>query len=242
MNESELNDLGQPVGRGIAGWKMPLHPSGAPMEGRFCRLERLDPAAHAADLFEANRMDKQGRNWTYLPYGPFDSLDAYGDWMASTCMGDDPLFFAIVDAEARKAVGVASFMRIDAKSGSIEIGHLNFSPLLQKRPAATEAIYMMMARAFEGGYRRCEWKCNAFNAASRRAAQRFGFSFEGIFRQATVVKGRNRDTAWYSAMDHEWPALSRAFSAWLHPSNFDEAGRQRECLSAATRPLLASTG
>lgn len=212
------------------------------MEGRFCMLEALDPGKHARDLFDANRLDGEGANWAYLPYGPFDDFEAYLEWMEATCMGRDPLFFAIIDKGTGKAAGVASFMRIDPRAGSIEIGHLNFAPALQRKPAATEAIFMMMRRAFESGYRRCEWKCNALNAASRSAAQRFGFSFEGIFRQANVVKGRNRDTAWYAAMDHEWPGLSKAFARWLDPSNFDEKGRQVERLSAFTRPLLFRAG
>jgi RimJ/RimL family protein N-acetyltransferase len=242
MKEHEMNDLGQPVGLPVQGWKIPAHPSDEPMVGRFCILESLDPARHGRDLYDANRLDKNGLNWAYLPYGPFDEFEAYLGWMKSTCTGADPLFFAIVDKGTGKAAGVASFMRIDPRAGSIEIGHLNFSPLLQKKPAATEAIFMMMGRAFEAGYRRCEWKCNALNAASRSAAQRFGFSFEGIFRQANVVKGRNRDTAWYAAMDHEWPELSKAFGQWLAPSNFDEKGNQLERLSTFTRPLLFRIG
>ena len=242
MIDHEMNDLGLPVGLPVRGWKTPPHPSSDPMEGRFCMLEALDPGKHAGDLFDANRLDGVGTNWAYLPYGPFDDLEAYLEWMESTCRGLDPLFFSIIDKQTGKAAGVASFMRIDPKAGSIEIGHLNFAPSLQRRPAATEAIFMMMSRAFESGYRRCEWKCNALNAASRSAAQRFGFSYEGIFRQANIVKGRNRDTAWYAAMDHEWPELEKAFQRWLAPSNFDETGDQVERLSSFTRPLLFRVG
>ena len=139
---------------------------------------------------------------------------------------NDPLFFAIIDQSTNCAVGVASYLRIDPNSGSIEVGHINYSPLLQRTPGATEAMYLMMKNAFELGYRRYEWKCNALNAPSRIAAERLGFSFEGIFRQAGVIKGRNRDTAWYSVIDPEWPALREAFVKWLEPSNFDPKGQQ----------------
>jgi RimJ/RimL family protein N-acetyltransferase len=152
--------------------------------------------------------------------------------------GEDPIFFAIIDDIRRSAVGVASYMRINPEAGSIEVGGINYSPLLQRRPAATEAMYLMMKNVFNLGYRRYEWKCNALNAASRAAAQRLGFSFEGVFRQASVVKGHNRDTAWYSVVDCEWPPLNVAFSRWLAPSNFDEQGDQRLKLSILTAPTI----
>ena len=155
--------------------------------------------------------------------------------MAETCRGSDPLFYAVVDAATGGATGVASYLRIDPANGSIEVGHINYSPLLQRTPAATEAMYLMMWHVFELGYRRYEWKCNALNAASCAAAERLGFSFEGIFRQAAVVKGRNRDTAWYSLIDEEWPALREAFQRWLAPSNFDGQGRQRTRLIGSRR-------
>jgi RimJ/RimL family protein N-acetyltransferase len=164
--------------------------------------------------------------------------------MQRTCLGDDPLFFAILDAATGRPVGVASYLRIDPPSGSIEVGHLRFSPRLQRTPASTEAMYLMLARAFGLGYRRYEWKCDALNAPSRAAALRLGLSFEGIFRQATVYKGRNRDHAWFAATDREWPALREAYERWLDPGNFDERGRQRTRLSELTAPLLvpASSG
>jgi RimJ/RimL family protein N-acetyltransferase len=149
-------------------------------------------------------------------------------------------FLAIVDRAAGRALGVAAYMRIAAASGAIEVGHVHFSPLLQRARGATEAMYLMMQRAFALGYRRYEWKCDALNAPSRAAALRLGFSYEGIFRQATVYKGRNRDTAWFATIDADWPALAPAFEAWLNPANFDEAGRQRSRLSDLTRPLLRS--
>jgi RimJ/RimL family protein N-acetyltransferase len=210
------------------------------MVGRLCRLEPLDPVRHADDLHRAYALDPDARHWTYLPYGPFADIDAYRRWMHDTCLGADPLFFAVVDPATGKATGVASWLRIDAASGSIEVGHLRFSSLLQRNPAATEAMYLMMRRAFELGYRRYEWKCDALNAPSRAAALRLGLSFEGIFRQALVTKGRNRDTAWFAATDRDWPALDAAFRSWLDPTNFDAEGRQRVALSALTAPLLAS--
>ena len=240
--EPVVNRLGQPIGYPLPGWSPPPHPPRESMMGRYCRLEPLDPDRHAADLFAANAADKEGRSWTYLAYGPFETLASYRDWMNARCLGDDPLFFAIVDLADEQPAGVASYLRITPASGSIEVGHLHFSPRLQRSPAATEAMFLMMQRAFEGGYRRYEWKCDALNAASRAAAQRLGLSFEGIFRQATVYKGRTRDTAWYAAIDAEWPARRVAFQAWLDPSNFDAEGRQRTRLSDLTRPILQQRG
>ena len=211
------------------------------MAGRFCRLEPLEPR-HADALHAANESDAAGAGWTYMPYGPFADLRSYSRWVADAAAGEDPLFFAIVDPRTGSAVGVASYLRIDQNSGSIEIGHLHFTPGLQRTPAATEALYLLMKRAFELGYRRLEWKCNALNAPSRRAAQRLGLSYEGIFRQATVVKGRNRDTAWYAAIDREWPELSAAFERWLDPANFGPDGTQKTALSALTAPILKSRG
>lgn len=208
------------------------------MPGRFCRLEALDPARHATDLFEAFSIDTSGAMWTYLPYGPFEGIEAYLRWMNSACLGEDPLFFAIIDRTSGRAVGVASFMRIDPVMGVIEVGHLGFSPRLQRTPAATEAMYLMMRRAFEFGYRRYEWKCDSLNEPSRAAALRFGFAYEGLFRQAVVVKGRNRDTAWYSVIDAEWPALRDAFERWLAPANFDDQGTQRQRLSELANQAL----
>jgi RimJ/RimL family protein N-acetyltransferase len=212
------------------------------MPGRYCQVAPLDPAAHAADLFRANALDATGRAWTYMSYGPFATLAAYEQWIRGVCAGEDPLFHAILDAATGRAVGVASYLRIDPPAGAIEVGHLMFSPLLQRARAATEAMYLMMKRAFDLGYRRYEWKCDALNAPSRAAAQRFGFSYEGVFRQATVYKARNRDTAWYSVIDREWPLLEQAYLRWLDPANFDANGRQRLPLSDLTAPLLKQRG
>lgn len=212
------------------------------MAGRYCRVEPIDPERHARDLYEANSADPSGRNFTYSSSGPFDSFDAYRQWIEKSCLGDDPLFHAIVDGATGLAAGVASYLRIDAGNGVIEVGHINYSPRLQRTRAATEAMYLMMKRVFESGYRRYEWKCDALNAPSRAAAQRLGFSYEGIFRQAVVYKGRSRDTAWYAAIDGEWPELERAFMRWLDPGNFDEQGRQGARLSTLTGPVLKSRG
>lgn len=237
-----LNDLGQPVGALLPDWKPPPTPARKIMSGVFCRVEPLDAGRHGQSLFEANALDREGRNWTYLSIGPFPSFESYSAWLTESASGSDPLFFAILDRATERAVGVASYMRIDPRSGAIEVGHLNFSPQLQRKPAATEAMYLMMKNAFALGYRRYEWKANALNEPSRRAAQRFGFSFEGVFRQATVAKGRNRDTAWYAVIDQEWPALESAYSRWLDPSNFDEKGRQKTALSTLTAPVLKQRG
>jgi RimJ/RimL family protein N-acetyltransferase len=208
------------------------------MDGRWCRLEPLDVEIHAAALFDANALDGEGRNWTYLPYGPFPTTESYRAWLEEAGRSADPLYWAIVLKETGRAAGVASYLRIDPKNGCIEVGHINFSPLLQRTPAATEAMYLMMERAFSLGYRRYEWKCDALNAPSRAAAERLGFSFEGVFRQAVVYKGRSRDTAWYAVIDREWPRLQAAYLRWLAPANFDAHGQQRSRLSELTRAAL----
>jgi RimJ/RimL family protein N-acetyltransferase len=232
-DKQHLNDLGQPIGFPLPGWGERPRPPRTPIVGRFCSVEALDAERHAAQLFEANGEDRNGRNWTYLPYGPFATLAAYRQWVETASRADDPLFYAILDNATGQAVGVASLMRIDPKLGVIEVGGINYSPNLQRRPAATEAMYLMMRRVFdELGYRRYEWKCDSLNAPSRAAAVRLGFQYEGLFRQATVYKGRNRDTAWFSILDREWPHLRAAFEAWLDPSNFDAEGRQRKSLAS----------
>ncbi len=202
------------------------------MAGRYCNVEPLNPARHAQELFAANTADKGGRNWTYLLVDPFPDFPAYRQWLEQISVTEDPVFYALVDAATGKAVGVASYLRIDPPMGVIEVGHLNFSPAMQRTRVSTESMFLMMCRAFdELGYRRYEWKCDSLNAPSRRAAERLGFQFEGIFRQAIVYKGRTRDTAWYSIIDSEWPALKRAFEQWLDPGNFDQAGKQKRRLS-----------
>lgn len=224
---ARLNRLGQPIGDPVPGWTPRARPGDEPIEGRFCRIERLDPARHAEALFAANRRDAEGRMWTYLPCGPFEDPAAYRTWLDGMARLGDPLFHAVVDRATGLAAGVASYLRIEPAVGTIEVGHIAYSPLLQRTPAATEAMYLLMRRAFaELGYRRYEWKCDALNAPSRVAAERLGFRFEGVFRQATIYKGRNRDTAWYAITDAEWPDRKAAFEAWLDPANFAPDGRQ----------------
>ena len=239
---NEVNELGQEVGFRVEGWAPPPFPPLDPMAGRTCRVEPLNVARHAVDLHEANVLGEDGRNWAYLSYGPFATFDAYQAWLAGAASKPDPQFHTIVDLATGRPAGLASYLRIDPEAGSIEVGHIKYSPALQRTVAATEAMYLMMRRAFELGYRRYEWKCNALNAPSRAAAQRLGFSYEGIFRQARVDKGRNRDTAWYAMIDREWPAIDRAFRRWLDPANFDAEGRQRTSLSELTGPMLVSRG
>jgi len=236
-----MNELGQPVGHPVPEWTPRPHVTAAVLKGRYCRLERLDPHRHAEELFTADQLDTRGESWTYLPYGPFDTLADYRRWIEQVCSGDDPLFYAIIDTDpdtdptaagaAQRAVGVLSYLRMQPEIGVIEVGHVHYSPLLQRRRAATDSQYLLASHAFEElGYRRLEWKCNALNAASRSAAARLGFTYEGTFRQAAVVKGRNRDTAWYSITDSEWPGIRDRFASWLHPDNFDAQGRQRTSL------------
>lgn len=242
---TRANSLDQPIGEPVAGWTPRLQPPREAMQGRFCRLEPLDPESHLADLWEAYALDADGRNWTYLLHGPYERREDFIAWGEQVSATIDPLFFAVLTADNSvwwRATGVAAYLRIAPEMGTIEVGHINFSPLLQRTPAATEAMFLMMQRAFDLGYRRYEWKCDALNAPSRAAAQRLGLSYEGVFRQAVVYKGRNRDSAWYAAVDAEWPALREAFTRWLAPSNFDMAGRQRLSLSSLTAPLLVARG
>ena len=227
--DARLNEFGQPIGPDVPDWKPRPAPPRTPIVGRFCRLEPLG-VEHADALHAANSKSVDASDWTYLPYGPFRDAREYREWVEKVAAQDDPLFFTIFDSQGRP-VGIASFMRIDRANGVIELGHLKFSPLMQRSAVSTEAIFLMLKRSFdELGYRRCEWKCDSLNAPSRAAALRFGFVFEGIFRQAVMYKGRSRDTAWYSIIDPEWPALRAAYERWLAPENFDAAGRQRERL------------
>jgi RimJ/RimL family protein N-acetyltransferase len=233
---SHTNHHGQPIGVPVAEWSPRERPPRTPLQGRYCRVETLDPERHARDLYAAYSQDRDGRMRTYLPWGPYSGLD---DFLAETEAGlrrENFITFAVIDAASGKAVGVASYLNINLSAGSIEVGGIAYSPALQRKPAGTEAMFLMMRRVFdELGYRRYEWKCNSLNAPSRAAAERYGFRVEGVFRQADVVKGRNRDTAWFSILDGEWPALKAAFERWLDPANFAADGRQRESLSALTR-------
>lgn len=222
--EDTVNELGQPVG-----WSVDVMPAQAPstdpMVGRFCTLVVLDLQAHAAELYDAYAEATDDGDWTYLPYGPFSDADDFDSFVRHSASQDDPLFFTVVDSNGRCS-GLASYLRINAFAASIEVGHIHFSRRVQQTPAATEAMYLMMERAFEGGYRRYEWKCDALNAPSLNAAARLGFGYDGIFRQATHYKGRNRDTAWFGITDSQWPALRNEFERWLAPENFAADGTQ----------------
>jgi RimJ/RimL family protein N-acetyltransferase len=212
------------------------------IEGRYVRVEPLDPAAHGADLYAASHGDEaKARIWAYLPYGPFATRDAFDAYIASNAVKEDPLFYAIRPHASGRTAGIATLMSIEPAHRSIEIGHIWLGPELQNTPAGTEALYLLIGYAMdELGYRRMEWKCDAANAASRGAAVRLGFTHEGLFYQHRIVKGRNRDTAWFSILDGEWPAIRANFEAWLDQSNFDEQGRQRQSLGDLNRSLTAS--
>jgi RimJ/RimL family protein N-acetyltransferase len=236
---THTNQFGQPIGPPLPGWTPRPRPPRTAMDGRLARVEPLDPRRHEAELFAAYAEDTDGRLWTYMPSGgPFASRGAIGAWLEERAAIDDPLMFAIVDKRIPQALGVATFMRIDPPAGAIEVGGIAFAPRLQKSPVATEAMYLMMRRAFaELGYRRYEWKCDSLNAPSRAAARRLGFRYEGTFRQATIYKGRSRDTTWFSITDGEWPAVRAALEQWLDAGNFDAAGKQRIRLSQLTGDL-----
>jgi len=208
-------------------------PTRQPLAGASVRLEPVDPGRHAAELYAASHGVAGGEAlWRFLAYGPWADLGAFQTWLRDCAAVHDPLFYAIRDGASGRACGMASYLNIVPKNGSIEIGHIWLAPMLQRTRAATEALFLLMRYAMDDlRYRRLEWKCDALNAPSRRAARRLGFRFEGIFHQHMVVKGRNRDTAWYSILDGEWPAVRRTIESWLAASNFDEAGRQRRALS-----------
>ena len=221
----------------LESWSPPPLPPRTVIKGRYATLEPLSPD-HFDGLREAHAEDATDAMWTYLPVGPFDDA-GYRAWLEANRILPDPLHYTVRMADGRLS-GTLSLMRINPSAGTIETGWLTFAPRLQRTREATEAVYMLMQWSLEAGYRRFEWKCNAENIASRRAAQRFGFSYEGVFRQAGVVKAKNRDTAWFACIDQEWPALKAAFETWLAPENFDRSGRQRQRLGDLTRPVLVA--
>lgn len=218
-----------PVGFPVPEWKPASLPTSTPIAGKYCKLERLT-TDHVPALYKAYVEHNTPDDWIYLPYGPFESLDAYHTWVEQHARLNDPFFYAIKDTLSDSVVGLASYLRIDPSIGSIEVGHIHFSPTLQRTRSATEAMYLMMKHVFACGYRRYEWKCDDLNARSRRSAKRLGFQFEGIFRQATMYKGRNRDTAWFSVIDKEWPDIEKGFTRWLADSNFNDNGEQLQSL------------
>jgi len=237
--ENQTNDLGLTLGFEVPNLKGANIPNKNILQGQYCRCEPLGLEKHSPQLFEAYKTDLEDRVWVYLPYGPFETLDQYQQWMQQTCFNGDPYFYAIIDLETNKPTGVASYLRIKPDAGSIEVGHINYSPLLQNTRAATETMYLMMKNAFELGYRRYEWKCNALNAKSCNAAKRLGFTYEGTFRQMMVVKGQNRDSAWFSILDREWIYVRQAYETWLAAENFGEDGEQIQALSALTKSALS---
>ena len=231
--------IDRPVGALVSNWSTSPAPKHMTLEGRYCRLEPLNAEKHAALLF--NAFEGQDHLYDYLPAGPFHSAAQYHRWVKEVTADESNLFFVVYDTAKQAYLGVLSYLRIAPAAGSIEVGNINFSAGMQRSPLSTEAIYLTMQWAFEAGYRRFEWKCNALNRPSRQAAQRLGFSYEGVFRQALVVKGRNRDTAWFAMIDTEWPALKKAYRVWLDPTNFNAEGQQRERLGDLTG-LVRVTG
>jgi RimJ/RimL family protein N-acetyltransferase len=213
-------------------WQPVPTPAHKPLNGHYVCLEPLDSARHGDELWQALQgPDSDPALWDYLPYGPFSERGAFDLWFSSHAASDDPLFFSVIDLRQQRAVGLLSLMRIVPADGCIEIGHVIFGAPMQRSPASTEAVYLLAKLAFATlGYRRLEWKCDAANARSMQAAKRLGFSYEGLFRQHMVRKGRNRDTAWYSIIDREWPALAIGFERWLAAGNFDAEGRQQQRL------------
>jgi len=231
--EARLNQFMQSIGAPVPEWNGAQPHGREPLLGRYCRIEPVDVERHLDDLYQAYSSAADGRDWTYLQVGPFDSLAAYREHLTRIATLSDPLHYALIDLASGKAVGTLALMRIDRGNGVIEVGHVTYSPLLKRTRIASEAIFLLMQHLFEDlGYRRFEWKCDSLNSPSRAAALRYGFKFEGIFRQAVVYRGRNRDSAWFSVIDGEWPALREGFMQWLDPRNFDAQGRQIERLAA----------
>ncbi len=232
-----LNEFQQDVGAALPDWQAAQLPDGRTLDGQYCRLDAYLVEQHASELY--SHFVDHDELWTYMGYGPFADETAYRSCMQDLLASADTIFYAIIDKKSAKVLGQAAYLRIAAQAGSIEVGHICFSPALQQTPVASESMYLLMAHAFELGYRRYEWKCDACNAASQSAARRLGFAYEGTFRQALVYKGRNRDTAWYAIIDKEWPALRAAYQAWLAPSNFDETGQQKQRLSTLSKDAVS---
>ena len=232
---AQRDQFGLPVGAPVAEWTARPLPPRTPLRGRYCRLDPVDVERDSRQLYEAYATAPDHRDWTYLPASGFDDHESYRQHLAAQAGAADPMHHTITDLALGRAVGTAALMRIDPDNGVIEVGHITYSPLIQRTRAGTEAMYLLMRRVFdELGYRRYEWKCDSLNAPSRTAALRYGFQFEGIFRKAVVYKGRNRDTAWFSIVDDEWPGIKDGLEAWLAPANFNSGGRQLRPL--AVRP------
>ncbi|GHB21633.1 GNAT family N-acetyltransferase [Salinicola rhizosphaerae] len=236
------NEYGQPIGDSLPDWQPPAWPNGDTLEGRLCRVEALIPERHASSLWQAWSVadpavpaDADGKaRWIYLGGRAFDDQAGCERWLEAMTADESLVCYAIIDAASGDAVGMATYLRIVPVDGAIEIGHLSFSARMARTPISSEALMLMMTNAFALGYRRLEWKCDALNGPSRRAAERLGFQFEGIFRQHRVVQGRNRDTAWFSILDSEWPMIRDCHRRWLATENFDADGRQHQSLSTMT--------
>ncbi|WP_127019299.1 GNAT family N-acetyltransferase [Rheinheimera mangrovi] len=233
-----LNEFQQPIGQALTDWKPAKQPSKRNMDGQYCRLEPLNAERHSDELYQAFADSRDARDWTYLPYGPFSSANEYREFLTRNSQLNDPIHYTVVAQSTGKAVGTVSLMRIDAANGVIEIGHVVYSSTMQRTPLSTEVMALLLKYVFEElGYRRVEWKCDSLNGPSRAAAKRFGFTFEGIFRQLQVTQGRNRDTAWYSILDYEYAQFKSAYQLWLAPDNFDETGHQLAKLANLIAPF-----
>lgn len=224
----------------LSNWTPRPRPGTAALEGRYVRLEKLDPARHADGLFDASAQPDGDERFRWLPDVPPTDRGAFRSWVAQSAASEDPLFFAVIDKATGKVAGRQTLMRIDAANGVAEVGHIYWGPLVSRRPAATEALFLFARHIFDDlGYRRFEWKCNDENLPSKRAAHRFGFTPEGVFRQHLIVKGKNRDTAWFAMLDKDWTKLQPAYEAWLAPANFDADGTQKMSLEECRAQLDA---
>ncbi len=240
MQTQRLNEFGQPIGADVPNWTPRAHPGREMLHGQYCRLEPLSAERHADSLFQAYQRAEDGRDWTYLPIGPFDDRSEFGLYLQRIETSEDPLHYTAIDMASGLALGTLALMRVDSAHGVIEVGLIAYSPALKHTRIATEAQFLFMKYVFDTlGYRRYEWKCDSLNEPSRNAALRLGFRYEGIFRNAWVYKGRSRDTAWYSIIDTEWPQLRQAYETWLSPDNFDTDGRQRSSLSLLTSQAVS---
>ena len=232
--DADGNRVGVAVAPGVA-----KRPGGTTLTGDRVRLEPLDVRAHGDDLWQACDASTNPSLWTYMLSGPFTSVSDFRDWVESRAAATDAVFYAVVDTATNRALGVVSYLRIDPENRTIEVGNISYFDELARTASATEAMTLMAGHAFDLGYRRYEWKCNVLNAPSVSAAERLGFSFEGVFRNALTVRGHNRDTAWFALTVEDWPAILAAHRHWLSPDNFDGSGKQRQSLRELTSPLLA---
>jgi RimJ/RimL family protein N-acetyltransferase len=227
-----VNAFQQPIGASMPNWTAREEPPHVPLSGHFCRIEPVDVEQHADDLHSAYSTALDERDWTYMSGGPFANAASFRSYLTKVAASRDPLHYTIIDLATNEPVGMFALMRIDRGNGVIEIGHVVYSPLIKRTTAATEAIFLLLRHVFDDlGYRRCEWKCDDLNAPSRAAALRYGFKYEGTFRQAVVYKGRSRDTAWFAMIDRDWPGIRTGFERWLAPENFNAAGAQHTALA-----------